>query len=80
MQTAKVFMSGHSQAVRLPKDYRFNANEVEIIKTENEIILREIPKKSQNLSVALRALPACSEDYFQQGREDFPPQERDFSQ
>ena len=30
METAKVFSTGRSQAVRLPKAYRFNSNEVSI--------------------------------------------------
>ena len=30
METAKLFMSGNSQAVRLPKSYRFSGNEVVI--------------------------------------------------
>ncbi|NBZ99858.1 MAG: AbrB/MazE/SpoVT family DNA-binding domain-containing protein, partial [Betaproteobacteria bacterium] len=30
MDTAKIFQTGRSQAVRLPKEYRFNAKEVVI--------------------------------------------------
>lgn len=29
-KTAKIFMTGRSQAVRLPKEFRFDGNEVEI--------------------------------------------------
>ena len=32
MQTAKIFENGRSQAVRLPKEYRFDADEVAINK------------------------------------------------
>ena len=39
METAKVFTSGNSQAVRLPKEYRFNSDEVYIKKFGNSIIL-----------------------------------------
>ena len=39
MSTAKVFMSGRSQAVRLPKEFRFNASEVGIKKYGNSVIL-----------------------------------------
>ena len=35
MMTAKVFENGGSQAVRLPKEYRFDANEVSINKIGN---------------------------------------------
>jgi antitoxin VapB len=41
MTTARVFKSGNSQAVRLPKEFRFESSEVEIFRRGNEIILRE---------------------------------------
>ena len=40
MTTAKVFQSGNSQAVRLPKEFRFNTREVEIYRRGNEVVLR----------------------------------------
>ena len=39
--TATVFMSGNSQAVRLPKAFRFDTKKVEIERRGDEIILRE---------------------------------------
>ena len=37
----KVFQSGNSQAVRIPLDYRFNTDTVEIFRADNgDIILR----------------------------------------
>ena len=39
MKTAKIFMSGSSQAVRLPKDFRFNDTEVYIKKFKNVVML-----------------------------------------
>ena len=44
MRTTKVFKSGNSQAVRLPKDLQFNVDEVEILRRDNEVVIREIPK------------------------------------
>lgn len=41
MQTTRVFMSGNSQAVRLPKDFRFASDEVEIFRRGDEVVLRE---------------------------------------
>ncbi|MDO5653308.1 MAG: AbrB/MazE/SpoVT family DNA-binding domain-containing protein [Brachymonas sp.] len=38
--TAKVFMSGRSQAVRLPKAYRFDTDEVTIEKVGDAVVLR----------------------------------------
>ena len=43
---AKVFKSGRSQAVRLPKEYRFKSNEVYIKKEKGKVILSEKPQKS----------------------------------
>ena len=42
METAKLFVNGRSQAVRLPKAYRFEGNEVYIKKVSDGVLL--IPK------------------------------------
>jgi antitoxin VapB len=42
MQTAKLFWSGRSQAVRLPKEFRFDGNEVRIRRHGNAVILEPI--------------------------------------
>jgi antitoxin VapB len=39
METAKLFTNGRSQAVRLPKAYRFKGNEVYIKKTPEGVLL-----------------------------------------
>ena len=39
MDTAKVFMSGRSQAVRLPKAYRFDGDEVLIKRVGDAVVL-----------------------------------------
>jgi antitoxin VapB len=44
MATAKLFQHGGSQAVRLPKDFRFEGSEVEIEKRGEEVVLRPRPK------------------------------------
>ena len=44
--TAKVFMSGNSQAIRLPKEFRFEGDEVYLKKDKRGIILFEKPKKT----------------------------------
>ena len=43
MATARVFKSGNSQAVRLPKQFRVKSKEVEIYKRGDEIVLKERP-------------------------------------
>jgi antitoxin VapB len=42
METAKIFWTGRSQAVRLPKDYRFQGQEVRIRRHGNAVILEPI--------------------------------------
>jgi len=42
MDTAKLFWSGRSQAVRLPKDFRFEGEEVRIRRHGNAVILEPI--------------------------------------
>ena len=40
---AKIFWSGRSQAVRLPKEYRFDGTEVRIRRRGDAVILEPIP-------------------------------------
>mgnify|MGYP003394506570 FL=1 len=42
MDIAKIFWSGRSQAVRLPKDFRFDADEVRIRRHGNAVILEPV--------------------------------------
>ncbi|MFA6560429.1 MAG: AbrB/MazE/SpoVT family DNA-binding domain-containing protein [Verrucomicrobiia bacterium] len=44
MTTAKLFKHGGSQAVRLPKEFRFDGTEVAIEKRGDEVILRPKPR------------------------------------
>jgi antitoxin VapB len=44
VDTAKLFMTGRSQAVRLPKDYRFEGTEVFIKRMGNAVVL--LPQKA----------------------------------
>ena len=43
MKTAKLFKNGESQAVRLPKEFRFEGDEVLIKRSGNAVVL--LPKK-----------------------------------
>ncbi|MBE7422727.1 MAG: antitoxin [Zoogloeaceae bacterium] len=43
MQTAKLFINGRSQAVRLPKDFRFEGDEVFIKRVGDAVVL--LPRK-----------------------------------
>ena len=66
MDKAKVFWSGRSQAVRLPKEYRFDCAEVRIRRHGNAIVLEPIHDDWSWLDVAVREL---SPDYVVDGRE-----------
>lgn len=44
MKTARLFQHGGSQAVRLPKAFRFEGTEVRIEKRNSEVILKPVPK------------------------------------
>ena len=72
MATARVFRSGNSQAVRLPKEFQFTSKEIEIIRRGDELVLRE---KKQGLTRAFEILAGLPDDVFE-GREDKPPQHR----
>jgi len=75
MNYARIFQSGNSQAVRLPKEFRFDVAQVEIFRRGNEIVLRERPADALALFDVLSSLPA---DFMAQGRDDAPPQEREY--
>ncbi len=72
MATARVFKSGNSQAVRLPKKFRVNSKELEISRRGDEIVLRE---KGKSLRRAFELLASLPEDMFPRKRKD-PPQKR----
>ena len=74
MKTAKVFKSGNSQAVRLPKEFAFSSKEVEIFQRNDEVILREVPK---NLGKAFELLTQFPKDCFNEKRKDTLPQKRE---
>lgn len=74
MTMTKVFKNGNSQAVRLPKAYNFDVDEVEILQRGNEIILR---KKARDLSEAFELLSDMPTDFFENGREDTAPEDRE---
>lgn len=62
MKTARIFTNGRSQAVRLPKEYRFDTEEVYIKKLDNIIML--IPKKDPWVSL-INSLSKFSEDFME---------------
>ena len=74
MDTAKIFRSGNSQAVRLPKAYQFDVSEVQIFRRGDEIVLK---RKPQNLAKAFELMTGMSDDFMDDGRCQPPTQDRD---
>jgi antitoxin VapB len=69
---AKIFMNNRSQAVRLPKDFQFNTEEVFIRKEGSDVVLSPRPA---DWSSYLSDAPVASET-FMEDIEDLPVQER----
>lgn len=55
MDTAKLFQSGRSQAVRLPRQYRFQGSEVAVKHVGNGVLLLPIDDPWQILEAGLEA-------------------------
>ncbi|WP_061250142.1 type II toxin-antitoxin system antitoxin VapB [Leptospira alstonii] len=66
MQTAKLFINGRSQAVRLPKEFQFVGDDVLIQKVGEAVIL--VPK-NKAWNVFLEGLNGFSDDFLEEGRE-----------
>lgn len=69
MQTAKIFTNGRSQAVRLPKDFRFSGKDVFIKKIGNIVVL--LPKDDPWSSL-VNSLDQFTDDFM--GSRDQPDQ------
>ena len=72
--TTRVFKSGNSQAVRLPKEFTVKSKVLEIFRRGDEIILRETAK---GLARAFELLTNLPDDFLAEGRQDEHPQHRD---
>lgn len=72
--TAKVFTHGRSQAVRLPKEFRFEGSEVRISKVGGKVILEAMEKPrfdGEAWRARLDALGAA--EFLPEGLPDDPP-------
>jgi antitoxin VapB len=66
MNTAKIFKSGNSQAVRLPKEFQFDTSEVQIFRRGDEVVLKKNPR---NLARVFELLTELSNDFMEKGRQ-----------
>ncbi len=74
MITTRVFKSGNSLAVRLPKEFYVKSRELEIFRRGDEIVLRE---PARSLEKAFELLTELPDDFLGEGRKDTPPQNRE---
>jgi antitoxin VapB len=74
MKTAKIFRSGNSQAVRIPKEFQMEGEEVEIQRRGASLVLR--PKK-KSWSALFESLQRFTDDFMKRGRKQPRLQKRD---
>ena len=73
MMAAKVFENGRSQAVRLPKECRFNTDEVAVNRIGDIVLLMP---KTDKWSSFMQAIDMFSEDFMEDERTEVREQER----
>ncbi len=74
MTTTRVFQSGKSQAVRIPKEFHFNTDEVVITKLGAALVLTP---KEQLASVMREGFLSFSDDFMEGGRAAFQAADRE---
>lgn len=74
MTTAKLFRTGRSQAVRLPKEFRFEGEEVRIRRFGLGVLLEPA---NIDTDAWFAALDRYDTPFMPEGRDQPPPQERD---
>jgi antitoxin VapB len=73
MDTAKLFWSGRSQAVRLPKAFRMDADEVRIRRHGASVVIEPVPRNWAWLDSIAGSM---SDDFLANGREQPDAQQR----
>jgi antitoxin VapB len=73
MKTAKIFRSGNSQAVRIPKEFQLEGSEVEIIKKGASLVLRPCRRSWAPLFDSLNKF---SDDFMKGGRKQLRLEKR----
>jgi antitoxin VapB len=76
--TAKLFMHGRSQAVRLPKEFRFEGSEVRVSKVGDKVILEPLKKQPFDTEAWFARLDELgARDFLPDGIPEDPPLEPD---
>jgi antitoxin VapB len=78
-KTAKLFMHGRSQAVRLPKEFRFEGSEVRVRREGKAVILEPIARDKAAIGAVWAEIDALrgGEDLFPEAGFDDPPADPD---
>ncbi len=77
MDTAKLFWTGRSQAVRLPKEFRFEGKEVHIRRQGDAVILEPVAKDhSKDWAWLDELVDRVDGTFLEEGIEEPLPQER----
>ena len=74
MITTRVFQSGKSQAVRIPKEFRFDTDTVIVTRVGQALVLTPANQLAEVMREGFRSFP---EDFMASGREAFIPEERE---
>ncbi len=75
MKTAKLFQNGQSQAVRLPKEFRFEDDHVFVKKSGNVVVL--IPAKD-SWETLIKSLNKFSDDFMTERKQPKTQKREDF--
>ena len=65
MHTTKVFNNGNSQAVRIPREFRFEQDEVYISKIGSAVVIFQ---RGDRYAVLMESLAEFTDDYLKDGR------------
>ena len=74
METTKVFNNGRSQAVRIPKNYRFDVEEVFVNKIGDTVMLTPVTKLGETFDIGAALL---TDDFLAEGLPEDIPTERE---
>jgi antitoxin VapB len=74
---AKVFMNGRSQAIRLPKEFRFDTSEVYVIRTADRIVIYPKPERFASRDEVDAFFSSVQCPGFELERDNAPPQKRE---
>lgn len=75
MNTAKIFINGRSQAIRLPKEYRFKDNEVYINKIDDIVI---IMPKNRKMASLMNTINKFTDDFMEERNQPIAQVREDF--